>query len=889
MSHDTPFHRARKLFRLGERQAADVGDEIRFHIEAAIAEGIAAGQSPEVARAEALRRFGNVDQVATRLQQLQQEGRRVMHRNEWFDGLRQDLGFGVRQLRKSPGFTTIALLTLALGIGANTAIFSVVYSVLLRPLPFANADRVMDIRQSNGAGNRGRVVPFPNFLAWERDNRAFAAIGAYAWKSATLTGVGDAQRVQGQRMSAGYWNAAHIAPVLGRYYTADDDRPGARHVVIISWPLWQSRFGGDSSVVGRSVLFDDVPHTIVGVAGRGYSMTRPATDFWVPLAPTPEEANNHGDHELAVVGLLKPGVSAAVGAADLARIDAGLLAAYPDKSYDGGIVAKPLMEVIVARSRGRYLVLLGAVGLVLLIACANVANLLLARAVTRRTEFAVRAALGAGTSRIVRQLLLESGLIALGGVVLGIGVGAIGLRFLIAISPPGVPRLLDASLNLVVLGFAIALAVASALVFGLAPALRASRTELQHSLREGGRDSRSVGRDRLRGALIVAEIALALVLLTGAGLLLRSAALLGRVDAGFAPANLLTAHVSLPTSRYPSDSSVAAWFTRFESAMRAMPGVDAVAMISRVPIADGGYDCSATPAGSTAAEGPHRDASFRSITPGYFATMKTPLLRGREFNAADGGGAPLVVVVNASLARALFGTANPIGQRLVHCAGSNDASPTQREIVGVIADVRANGLAQDAPDEVYYPEAQTSERTMTVVLRGSTPVTALLPALRRTIAAIDPQLPLAGVSTMTEIMRDETASSRFTTSLLVILGASGLLLAAIGIYGVIAYFVGQRTRELGIRMALGASTGQVRGMVVQQGLALAVGGVAVGEIAALLASRVLDSMVYGVSVRDPVTFVAVGLLLMVIAALASFLPARRATRIDPTQAFRGET
>jgi putative ABC transport system permease protein len=885
---DSSFDRARRLFRLQPDPAADVSEEIRFHLDAAIQEGIAAGRSPEEARTEALERFGDIGTLTGRLHQLQHEGNRIMHRREWLGALRQDLKFGGRQLRKSPGFTTVALLTLALGIGANTAIFSVVYSVLLRPLPFANQDRIVDIRQSNGAGNRGRVVPFPNFLAWERESRAFAAIGGYVWQSFTLTGAGDAQRLQGNRMSAGYWRAARIAPVLGRYYTEADDHYGGRHVVVLSFPLWRSRFGGDSTIVGRSVLLDDVPYTVVAVAGRGYSMVLPGPEFWVPLAATPEESSNYGDHELAVVGLLKPGVNSVAGAHDLSRIDAGILKEHPDKSYDGGIVVKPMLDVIVARSRRRYLVLLGAVGLVLLIACANVANLLLARAMTRRAEFAVRAALGAGAGRIVTQLLVECGTIALGGAILGIAVGAAGIRLLMAISPPGVPRMQDASLNPVVLGFAVALAAVSALVFGLAPAIRASRTDLQQTLRAGGRESRGASGDRLRGALIVIEVALALVLLTGAGLLIRSAQRLGRVAPGFDAANLLTAHVALPTSRYPSDSSVGSWFSRFEDAVRAIPGVSAAAMISRVPIEDGGYDCTARPDVAPAPGLPRRDANFRSVTPGYFATMRTPVLRGREFTAADGRGAPPVVVINASLAHALFRNANPVGQRLVHCDDSGGANqkPSGREVVGVIADVRANGLAQDPADEVYYPEAQTSERTMTVVLRGSVTVQSLLPVLRRTIAAIDPQLPLSNVATMGQIMREETASSRFTTSLLISLGGSGLLLAAIGVYGVIACFVSQRTHELGIRIALGASSNRVRSMVVRQGLALAALGVLVGEIIALLASRVLSTMVYGVTVHDPVTFVSVGLILGVIAIAASFVPAWRATRIDPLTALR---
>jgi len=886
MTDTTPFERARRLFRLPSRDAGrDVREEVAFHVEASTAEGIARGMDPDRARAEAIARFGDIGEITSTLEQLSATGERIMHRKEWLAALRQDFGFGLRQLRKSPGFTIVALLTLALGIGATTAIFSVVYSVLLRPLPYADADRIVDIRQHNGAATRGRVVPFPNFVAWQRDARAFTALGGYVFQSFTLTGAGDARRLHGQRMSAGYWAAAHIAPALGHYYTAEDDRDGAPHVVILSYPLWQSAFGGDSGIIGRNVQLDGVAHTVVAVAAPGYSLTVPGSEFWVPLAPTPLELANFGDHELGVIGLLKAGTSIEAGAADLSRIDAQMLREHPDKSYDGRIIAQPLMDVVVARAKGRYLILLGAVGVILLIACANVANLLLARATTRRTEFAVRAALGAGAGRIVSQLLVESALIAIGGAVLGLGVGVAGIRLLVAISPPGIPRIQDAALTPVVVEFAVAIAALSAFVFGLAPALRASRTDLQQTLRAGGRESRGGGRDRLRGALIVAEMALALVLLIGAGLLIRSAQLLGRVDPGFDATNLLTAHVALPTTRYPSDSSVASWFARFEHDVQSVPGVTAAAMISRVPIADGGYDCSAQRYPVTAADSPHRDATFRSVTPGYFATMRTRLLRGREFTASDGQGSPRVVIINSSLAHALFGDANPLGQRIVHCGNENN-SPG-REIVGVVTDVRANGLAQEAADEVYYPEAQTAERTMTLVLRGSIPVETLIPVLRRTIAAIDPELPLATVATMNTIMRDESASSRFTTILLVFLGGSGLLLSAIGIYGVIAYFVAQRTHEMGLRMALGASTGNVRLLVLRQGALLALAGIIVGEGLAFAASRVLASQLFGVTAHDPGTFIVIGLLLGATAIAACAIPAWRATRVDPLAALRG--
>jgi predicted permease len=887
MSGD-PGHRVpgRRLFRFWRRDPdLDVRDELQFHLDASLDEGLAAGLDRDAARAEALRRFGDVANVAHRLRSLTAEGERIMYRKEWWSTVAQDFRFGIRQLRRNPGFTVIILVTLALGIGANTAIFSIVDSVLLKPLPFAQPDRIVNLRQDTGSPG-GTFVPFPNFLKWESDTHQFAALGGTVWQFFTLTGAGDPQRLHGHRASAGYWKVLRIAPALGRYYTAADDRYGGPKVVVLSHALWQSAFGGDSSIIGRDIPLDGVPYTVVAVAPPGYSVMPQSPQFWVPLASPPDEAGRYFDHELTVVGLLKPGATVAGGVRELSGIEAAIQTPQPDRGVTGAVVAQPMINTIVGDARQEYLILFGAVGLVLLISCSNVVNLLLARSLTRRAEFTVRSALGAGSGRIVSQLLVESAVLAIGGALLGIGVAAAGIRFLVANTPAGVPRIQNASLNATVLMFTAIVTVLAALVFGLIPARRASRTDLQAALREGGRESRRQGRDRLRAGLIVAEIAVAMVLLTGAGVLVRSALLMQRVPPGFDPTNVLTLRIGLPATRYSSDTLVAAAFTDIAAQARTIPGVTSAAMISRIPIGNGGADCAARAAGLPESPGTLHDANFRPVTPRYFATMRTPILRGRDFTSADASGAPLVVVINATLAHKLFGSADPIGKQLVHCVGATAAGPPARTVVGVIADVHADGLTFDAPSEIYYPQTQLIDHTMTLVIRGQVPVGTLLPVLRRTIARIDAQLPLANVATMTDVMRRASADLYFSTLLLAMLGGIGLLLAAVGTYGVIGYFVTERAHEMGIRMALGASAWRVRTMVVRQGIALALAGVAVGGIGAALATRVLAGLVYGVSVRDTDTFIAVAVLLAATGLAASFVPAWRATRIDPLTALR---
>lgn len=863
----------------------DVNDELRFHLESRVTENLAAGMPPEEARRAAAERFGDVDAVERSLASLTRERETFGRRVAWRQVIGQDFRYAVRQLARNPAFTAVAVITLALGIGANTAIFSAVYSVLLRPLPYAHADRLVELRERTGPrDDYGMNVTAGNYDVWRARSPQFAALGAYWYGSFTLTGVGAPQRIMAFDASADYWRALYIPPVLGRYFGTAEDRPGAPNVVVLSYAFWATTFASDPHVVGRTILLSGNAYTVIGVAPAAYALTSSAPDVVVPLALTAVQRAEHTDHELTVIGLVRDGVAIDDAASRLSAVQHELAHEYPRGGIDGGIVALPLRESVVGAVRPMMLVLFGAVGLVLLIACGNVMNLLLARAAVRRKEVAIRSALGAGRRRLIAQLLTESLLLAGLGGVAGVAVAALGLRALLRVSPTNVPRLSDATLNAPVLAFAALVALVCGVVFGVWPALRATRLDLQQALREGSRDATMVVRGSMRTLLVIAEVSLALVLLVGAGLLVRSAIALQHVAPGFDPNNLLVAGVALPEARYPSDSAVNAGFERIAAAVQSLPGAASVALVNRVPIDVLGMDCTVWPEGSTIGDPNGVDANVRAATGNYFATMRMPLLRGRTFGPADVAGGPRVVIINQYLAHRLFGDADPIGRHIVQCAGG---PPVWREIVGVVGNVRARGLAEPPPGEVFYPIPQLSNRGMAVVIRTTVPPTSLAPAVRSAVAGVDPELALSRVGTMDDIIARSMATPRFTTNLLVLLGLTGLVLAAVGIYGIIAYFVSQRAHEIGVRMALGASRRGVSLMVLRQGLVLAGAGVAIGLVASAAATRALAGMIYGVGTRDPVTFLGVAAVLLVVAALASLVPAHRATRLDPLEALRG--
>lgn len=881
-THDEPRTPAwRRYLRLLRPNAAgDVDDELAFHLQSTIDEYVAAGLSPQAARDAARRKFGDVDRIANTLYTLSQQRERTMNRSEWWHSVKQDVAFALRQLRKSPGFTIVALLTLALGIGANSAIFSVVNAVMLAPLPYANSGRVLRLwERFDGDPN---AVTFGNYGSWTRA-RSFEAIAAW-WSGAgstTLTGRGDPVRIEGTLATASYWRVFQIKPVLGSYFGEDDAREGASPVVVLSAALWQNRFGGDSSIVGKSIMLGGTPTRVVGVAPQAYILDETPERIWMPLIMTPKRLADHRDHELSAAGLVKRGVSFDQATQELSRITRALALEYPNSRFDDSYTM-PMAESIIGTNGKTLYMLFGAVGLVLLIACANVANLLIARAARRRGEIAVRGALGASRGRIIRQLLVESLVIGVAGGVLGLLVGYAGIRFLVT-SPVSVPRLQNAALSPAVVWFTLVLSIGCALLFGLVPALRAARADLQQTLRDGGREAASGSRDTLRGLLVVAELCLAQVLLIGAGLLIRSMMMLTSVPIGFDTHNLFAASIALPVARYPDAASWDAAFRQIEQNVAAIPGVRSVGRSQVVPIYGGGWNWTAMREGSDGHDAGATVADMRSASPDYFRTLGLPMLRGRSFTNADGPDAPPVAIVSRSLAKRLYGDADPIGRRI---SNGSVEKPNWREIVGVVDDMRANGPRDEAPLTFYMPASVFANPSQTLLVRGNVPVLTLVPQIRRALAGVDAQLALSGPSTIDASLGRLLALPRFTMLLLGLLGATGLVLATIGVYGVISYFVTQRTHEFGVRLALGASGGAVRWLVVRQGLQLAVIGTTLGVVLALFAARLLSSFLFGVTARDPLTFVVVPATLSVVALAASYIPARRATRIDPLEALR---
>ncbi|MGI8496241.1 MAG: ADOP family duplicated permease [Gemmatimonadaceae bacterium] len=872
--------------------AADLDEELGFHLQSRIEESIAAGMTPEQARAEALRRFGDVEQIRSTCHTLGQEREIAMQRGQRWESVRQDVRFSIRQLLRNRGLTSVALITLALGTGANTAIFSLVNAVLLRPLPYANADRMVLIFEKRGEQNGN--VSIGNFADLRAQSRAFEAMAAYQGRSFNLSGAGDPERLSGAKVTASYFRAAFMPPALGRYFLPDEDAPGGTKVAVLSEPLWQSHFAGDRGVLGRGIELNGERYTIVGVAPAGYTLTPEDDQIWVPAAFTPEQVAQHDEHMLTVTGLLRPGVSIEQAQADLAPIARALGQQYRQTGTTGEVSVRDFRTELVRDYRTQLLVLLGAVIFVLLIACANVANLLLARATARQKEIAIRTALGAARARIIGQLLTESLVLALVGGAAGLAVARAGIRFLVSTGPASVPRLAEAGLDGRVLAFSLAVTVVCGFVFGLAPALRAARADLHSTLKEGGKGSAmGSSRDRLRNALVVSEVAVALVLLVGAGLLIRSAMLLQRVSPGFDPSNVLSARLALPSVRYGTPERLRSAFQRLAEEAGHIPGVQSAAVVSTTPFSGGGQN-GLVPEGRTFDPKSAIVAHFRLASPSYFATMRIPLKEGRLLDERDLAAGPRVMVINETLAKEAWPGQSPIGRRIACCeAGPDGKSPSWKEVVGVVGDVHARGLGRSVPPEFYLPLQQAPADSwrwlngvMTVVVRGGSDPSQLAGPLRGLVRAMDPTIPLYNVRTMSAMMARSTASTRFNMLLLTMLGATGLVLAAVGIYGVIAYFVTQRTHEIGVRMALGAGPWQVRAMVVRQGAVLALGGVAIGVAGGLLTTRILSGMLFGVQATDPITFASVGILLAAVAALASYIPARRATRVDPLVALR---
>jgi len=810
------------------------------------------------------------------------------------DTLLQDLRYAARQLVKQPLFTLVSVLTLALGIGATTAIFSAVNAVLLRSLPYADPERIMLVYE-RWRGSDGNVS-VGSFLEWSARNRSFEHLSAFNGVSFNLSGAGEPERLYGAKVTPSFFRTGEMTPLLGRYFLSDEDQPGRDRVAVLSYPFWRRYFGGNREVLGKQLQLNGEQHTVVGVAPPAYTLSDRDEVLWVPLTFTAEQRTNFDEHYLLVFGKLRPGVSREVAERETIGITKEIAHLAPLQMAERSARVADFREELVGNYRTQLLVLAGAVGFVLLIACGNIANLLLARANSRQKEIAVRAALGAHRRRIALQLLTEGLLLASLGTVIGVAVADVGIRFLVRMSPAGIPRLSEAGLSLEVLGFTLSLAVLSGLVFGLVPVLRVGKPDLQSTLRQGGKTSgMGSSRDRLRSVLVITEIAVALVLLVAAGLLIRSMLNLQQVRPGFDPTNVLSVRVALPPSAYTEAEPTRLAFERILDQVGQVPGTKLAALVSVTPLAGSTSSNGLIPEGRTPGPESQIDSEFHLISPAYFETMGIPVKRGRGFGTQDRPEGHRVMIVNETLARLAWPGEDPIGKRIACCEGTPDGGPLWKEIVGVVGDVRSEGLGVDVGPEFYLPTTQAParswewiQRSMNVVVRTAAEPADLAGGVRKAVWAVDPSLPVYDVQTLRQVMRESTAATRFNMLLLMMLGATGLVLAAVGVYGVIAYSVSQRTHELGVRLALGAEPGKVSAMVVRQGAVLAAAGLALGVAVSLMATRALSSLLFGVTPSDPLTYAAVAVLLAAVALLASFFPARRAAKVDPIIALRSE-
>lgn len=806
-----------------------------------------------------------------------------------------DFRYSVRMLMKHRGFTAIALITLALGIGANTAMFSVVNAVLLRPLPYHDPSRLVTIWEESPEREMYEMpVSLANLRDWVDQNASFEQIAAYTFTNLNLTDAGEPATLLTVRTSANLFPMVGVTPRLGRTFLPDEDKEGAGRVVILGHALWQSRFGSDSGILGKSLRLNNENYTVVGVmspnsefpVGFGYSgkvLTDPV-DLYVPLAAKGRETER-GNYSFFAIGRLKPGVSFEQARADMTTIEKRLEQQYPDGNTGIGIRLVPTQEQTVKEVRPALVVLLGAVAFLLLIACANVANLLLARGTSRQKEFAIRAALGASRWRVLRLLLVESVTLSLLGGLIGLVLAFWGTDALLSLAPDNIPRMNEVGVDARVFLFTLGISLVTGIVFGLVPAVHAAKPDVNEALKEGSRGStKGAAGKRTRNALVSLEVALSLMLLIGAGLMVRSFFRLQQENLGFDPANVLTATLTLPASRYPEDSQQSAFFQQALSQLQTTPGVQSVAATSALPLTINVAGSDFRIEGQPEPE-PGKEMIIHTIvaTPGYFRTLGIPLLKGRDFSDRDTSDAPATAIINNDLARTYFGTEDPIGKRI-----SFDDRQTWISIIGVSGDIKQLGLDSSTKPEVYFPYQQVPSSRMSLVVRTSGDPMSLSTALKTQIRAIDKDLPAGEAVTMEERLAESNSGRRFNMLLLSAFALVALLLAIVGIYGVMSYSVSQRTHEIGIRMAVGARPGDVFRLVIRQGMILAVIGVAVGLIGAFALTRLMVTMLFGVEPTDPLTFFGITALLTAVALVACYLPGRKATKVDPMVALRYE-
>jgi putative ABC transport system permease protein len=886
--------RWRQFFSRRKRMMEDLDQDIRDYIERETQDNVERGMSPEEARFAALRKFGNVTRV--------KEETWEVWSFVWLEQLWQDVCFGLRQLRRNPGFTAVAILILALGIGANTAIFSVMDAVLLRPLPFPDSHQLVLLWDSYGSKGNYAAVSYPNFLDWRAWSHSFSGMAALNGSSYVLTGQGEPVHLEGMTASASLFQVLGVQPILGRRFLLEEDQPHADNgtdAAILSYKTWKEIFQGDRKVIGRSIALDGKPFMVVGVAPQGVEsqMGDPGPQFWTTAAPlaevSPQSPKPLSEERqmsfLSVIGRLRPSVTLAQAEADMDHVAAELMKAYPKDDPEEGVIIKSMQDTVTRDVRPLLLALLAAVGVVLMVACANVAALMLARATGRQREMAVRAALGAGRGRIARQMLVESLLLAAIGGALGLWIAVMLGHTLLTLL--GVTWVTQVSLDGRVLGFALLVAAGSAVIFGLAPTLRACKTDLVHGLKEGGQaTSESRGLNRARKILVIGQVALAAALLSSAGLLTRSLINLERTDPGFNPTHVMTFPVSLPSQQYPQ-GSWPSFFGELTARLHGLPGVESASAGGALPF-EGGASRTVLDnvAGRPIPQNERRGIVYVPVTPGYFRTLRIPIKVGREFTDHDTASSEPVLIINEAAARRYFGEKNPIGQRIEPMMWNGSGSKTMmRTIVGVAGDVKNYSLSQLADPTVYWPVAQIpSNNTMYVAVRTAGNPLGIMGAVRQQLHAMDKNLPLYNLWSLDHYVDQTLIQSRYNTLLLASFALLALTLTTVGLYGSMAYSVAQRIHEIGIRMALGARRGDVLRAVIRDGVLVGAAGLAIGIPVAAAATRLIRSLLYGVSPGDPLTLVLVALVLMGVALMASYIPAQRASKVDPMVALRYE-
>jgi len=870
---------------LRRRTEDDMDTELRFHVESYAEDLIRSG----VPQAEAMRRacleFGGLEQT----KEVCREARGI----SVIDSLVQDVRFGLRMLRKSLGFTAVAVATLALGIGANTAIFSVVNAVLLKPLAIVDPSRVVYIQEQWRDTMPGLSVG--SFLDLRQQSGAFKDVCASNSGSFNLLAKDNPERLDGEIVSASYFSTFGIQPIAGRVFGAAEDKAGQAQVVVISERLWRTQFQRDRAILGQTLRMNGLPYTVIGVMPRNFDPLLQNTDVWIPAAYSAEQIAGRDLHYLSVMGRLKQGVKLSEAQSELSVIARRLQQQYPISNKDRDFQLTPLTTALLGDQRLTLQLLLAAVGFLLLIACANIANLQLARARSRAKEIAVRAALGASAKRIVFQLLIENVILGMGSGIVGVLFAYWGVSWIVAKGPANVPRLSQSSVDGAALVFACGVALFSSFLFGLAPALRASSVQLTEAFKENS-GTGSGSRDRIRSVLVVVEIALALMLMAGAGLLIRSALAVSHVDPGFDAANLVVGRVGLSDPGYHEPAIARRTFENLVEAAAALPGVQSAAVVSRAPLAEGWSSNGVIPEGKAIDAWNVTNALLQIVSPSYLETARVPLKAGRDFSSQDIREKTLVAVVNEAFARTLWPGENPIGKRFACCetGPKGQLDPVWHQVVGVVGDVRARGLERQVQPGFYLPLEQMPPsawdwvgRTMDLVVRTRTEAFASN-ELRSVVASVAPGVPIYQLSTMRQKIAGTLEQSHFDTFLLSLFAGIALLLSSVGIYGVLSYVVAQRTRDIGVRMALGATPGQIAAHVLSYGLRLICAGVFIGIATALACAHLLSSLLYGVQATDAFTFLCASFALAAIALLASYIPARRAMRVDPMVALRYE-